>query len=176
MKIVMELKDGDPRFSGEDLVDLKETGIASATLLRDSWKDYLDTDVSFEKLCLMLQAYCLIFPIRDVAGSPNQLQSDDHEALPRFAQEADTTKFLVPSMLPDVKLEDFSCYNYTFYFDFQEFLPAEVFHRFVCLMLARQSPEDPQLSANCCQFYEVEGSDWQLEKVETGHVLPVSVV
>ena len=170
MKIVMELKHGDRRFPGKDLVALKKTGIASSALLQTSWKDHFP----FKKLCLMLQAYCLIFPIRDMAGSPNQSQSDDHEA--------DITEFLVPSMLPDLKLEDISCCNYTFYFDFRGFLPAEVFHRFVCLMLARMSPtckdtkQKRKLSANCCQFYEVEGSHWQLEKVETGHVLQVSVV
>ena len=170
MTIVMELKDGDPRFTGDELRNLKETGIATSTLLRDNWKVYLDTDVSFEKLCLMLQAYCLIFPIRD-----NQPQSDYREALPCFAQHADTTKFLVPSKLPDVELDEISCYNYTFYFDFQGFLPAEIFHRFVCLMLAKKSHKSPNLSANCCQFYKVEGSNWQL-KVETDHVLQVSVV
>lgn len=167
MKIVMELEAGDCKSTGEDVRNLKNKGIASATLLHDSWEEYLNTDVSFKQLCLMLQAYCLIFPIRDMAGSPAQSLS--------FAHDADTTKFLVPSKLPDCKLDDLPCNNYTFYFDFQGFLPVEIFNRFVCLMLAIKSLESYELSATCCKFYEFNGPNWQL-KVESGHKLKVSVV
>ena len=76
----MELEDGAIDYTGEDLRDLKETGIARAVLLRDCWKEYhsTDDDVSFRQLCLMLQAYCLIYPIRGDMGRciPQRSQSD----------------------------------------------------------------------------------------------------
>ena len=83
MKIIIKLEDGAIDHTGEDLRDLKETGIARAVLLRNCWKEYhtTDDDVSFRQLCLMLQAYCLIYPIRgDVGASfPKRSQSDNHE-------------------------------------------------------------------------------------------------
>jgi len=68
----------------------------------------------------------------------------------------------------------------TFYFDFQGFLPVEVFNRFVCLMLARSQAKCttsrlPEFSATCCRFYEIEGCNWKLE-IEAGHLLKVSVM
>ena len=201
MKIVMELEDGAVNHTGVDVRDLKETGIASDVLLRNCWKEYhaTDDDVSFRQLCLMLQAYCLIYPIRgDVKlgmGSPSRSQSDNHEvsnttsAAPSIfshsqsACGADATAdhFLVPCKLPEkVGMNEDHLPWITFYFNFQGFLPAEIFNQFVCLMLARSQAKHihdqfPEFSATCCQFYQIEGCNWKLE-VETGHLLKVSVM
>jgi len=202
MRIVMELEDGANDYTGEDLRDLKETGIARAVLLRDCWKEYhsTDNDVSFRQLCLMLQAYCLIYPVRGDVGRcfPHPTQSDNHKISTTTAAAshnlshsqsvcgADTTadNFLVPCKLPQkdrMKKDHLPNLPWiTFYFDFQGFLPVEVFNRFVCLMLARSQAKCttsrlPEFSATCCRFYEIEGCNWKLE-IEAGHLLKVSVM
>jgi len=202
MRIVMELEDGANDYTGEDLRDLKETGIARAVLLRDCWKEYhsTDNDVSFRQLCLMLQAYCLIYPVRGDVGRcfPHPTQSDNHKISTTTAAAshnlshsqsvcgADTTadNFLVPCKLPQkdrMKKDHLPNLPWiTFYFDFQGFLPVEIFNRFVCLMLARSQAKCttsrlPEFSATCCRFYEIEGCNWKLE-IEAGHLLKVSVM
>ena len=198
----MELEDGANDYTGEDLRDLKETGIARAVLLRDCWKEYhsTDNDVSFRQLCLMLQAYCLIYPVRGDVGRcfPHPTQSDNHKISTTTAAAshnlshspsvcgADTTadNFLVPCKLPQkdrMKKDHLPNLPWiTFYFDFQGFLPVEVFNRFVCLLLARSQAKCttsrlPEFSATCCRFYEIEGCNWKLE-IEAGHLLKVSVM
>jgi len=205
MKLVMELEDGAANYKGEDLRNLKNAGIARAALLRDCWQEYLttDTDILFRQLCLMLQAYCLIYPIRgDVEpeiACPNRSHSDNHEIAaiavrPSLSHSqsdgsTDTTandlKFLVPCKLPE-KIEAKDRLPWiTFYFDFQGFLPVEIFNRFVCLMLARSQAKSTKrrepsfkFSATCCRFYQVEGCNWQVERgvSETDHMLKVSVM
>lgn len=204
MKLVMELKDGATNHKGEDLRDLKKTGIARAALLRDCWQEYLttDSDILFRQLCLMLQAYCLIYPIRgDVQpeiACPNRSHSDNHEitaiavrpSLLHSQSDGSTDtaanglKFLVPCKLPEkIEVKDHLPWT-TFYFDFQGFLPVEIFNRFVCLMLAWSQAKStkrgkpPLFSATCCRFYQVEGCNWQVERgvSETDHMLKVSVM
>jgi len=195
----MELEDGAIDYTGEDLRDLKETGIARAVLLRDCWKEYhsTDDDVSFRQLCLMLQAYCLIYPIRGEVGTciPHRSQSDNHEistttaaashnlAHSQSVYDADTTvdNFLVPCKLPEKVNKDdrlpWITLWISFYFDFRGFLPVEIFNRFMCLMLARPQAKytEHQFSATCCRFDQIEGCNWKLE-IEAGHLLKVSVM
>ena len=202
MKLVMELKDGAANYKGEDLKNLTKTGIARAALLRDCWQEYLTTDseILFRQLCLMLQAYCLIYPIRgDIEPEidyPNRSHSDNHKTAPMayppslsHSQSDGSTdtaandlKFLVPCKLPEkIKAKNLS-QSITFYFDFQGFLPVEIFNRFVCLMLARSQAKSTkrykhEFSATCCRFYQVEGCNWQVERgVETDHMIKVSVM
>ena len=202
MKLVMELEDGAANYKGEDLKNLTKTGIARAALLRGCWQEYFttDSDILFRQLCLMLQAYCLIYPIRgDIEpemGCPNRSHSDNHETVPVASPPslshsqsdgctdtaANDLKFLVPCKLPEkIKVKNLS-QSIAFYFDFQGFLPVEIFNRFVCLMLARSQAKSttrsiPEFSATCCRFYQVEGCNWQMERgVETDHMLKVSVM
>jgi len=193
----MELEPGAIDYTGEDLREL-ERGIASAELLRGCWEEYnsTDDDVSFRQLCLMLQAYCLIYPIRGDMGRclPHRSQSDNYEistttaaASPSLSHSqsacgADTTadNFLVPCKLPEnVELKKDRLSWITFYFDFQGFLPVEIFNRFVCLMLAQSQSKHksqlPEFSATCCRFYQIKGCNWKLE-IEAGHLLKVSVM
>ena len=180
MKIVIELEDGAVNYTGEDLRHLKKTGIARADLLRDCWKEYhaTDDDVSFMQLCLMLQAYCLIYPIRGDAMLETCFPKRSQSGI-RGVLTTTTDNFLVPSKLPEkIGTNKDRLPWITFYFDFQRFLPMEIFYRFVCLMLARlqtNCSQFPELSATCCRFYEIEGCNWKLE-VETGHLLKVSVM
>ena len=203
MKLVMELKDGAAKYKGEDLKDLTQTGIARAALLRVCWQEYLttDSDILFRQLCLMLQAYCLIYPIRgDIEpeiGCPDRSRSDNHETAPVASPPslshsqsdsgtdtaANDLNFLVPCKLPEKKIEVKDHLPWiTFHFDFQGFLPVEIFNRFMCLMLARSQAKStkrrkPEFSATCCRFYQVEGCNWQVEGgVETDHMLKVSVM
>ena len=165
MTIIMELERGATGFSGEEVRDLTQRGIAKAKFLRKCWRKELSLDaggnILFRQVCLVLQAYCLIYPIRS---------------------STDTTadEYLVPCKLPPKKIERKDLPWVTFYFDFRGFLPMEIFNHFVCLMLARsqdnESTKNPEFSATCCRFYNVEGCNWQLE-VETDHnLLKVSLV
>ena len=167
MRIVMELEHGDADFTGKDVRDLKLMGIARAALLRKCWGEYLPLDAGgdtlFRQVCLMLQAYCLIYPIR---GGTDTITDD--------------LKYLVPCKFPPEKIEKKDWPWVTFYFDFQGFLPMEIFNRFVCLMLARsqanKSHKQPEFSATCCRIYQVEGCNWQLEVETHCHLLKVSVM
>ena len=165
MTIIMELERGAADFTGEDVRNLTQRGIARAELLRKCWRKKLSLDaggnILFRQVCLVLQAYCLIYPIRS---------------------RTDTTadEYLVPCKLPPKKIEKKDLPWVTFYFDFHGFLPMEIFNNFVCLMLARsqanKSHKQPEFSATCCRFYRVEGCNWQLEVEADHHLLKVSVM
>ena len=187
----MELQLGDQCLPGDVLRDLKKTGIAKASLLKECWKkECHSNDEFFRQLCLMLQAYCLIYPIgssKKAASVPPQpslsgpLASSSAASPPisrsQSARDADHTSesFLVPCMLPDKQLKDYGLERIAFYFDFCGFLPTEIYHRLVCLMLAK-SKEKTEFSATCCRFYNVSGSSWKIEMCSSRHVLKVSVM
>ena len=193
----MELRNckGDQRYLGEDIREVNK-GVASVSLLEKCWKgcysQSADNGCSFEQLCLILQAYCLIYPL-PIAPPPSRSRSEpvppsrSAEQVPLQSKSSgDTklpsdTKFLVPCMLP--KITDVSgdkIPKITFYFDFCGFLLAEIFHRFICLMLKKSTPQsrgrtrDPQFSATQCKFPNVNGRKWEIEL--ESHRLKISVV
>ena len=170
MKRVMELPKADQKYNEKDLRDLKRTGIANMSLLKECWKGCYDeapnSMCSFSQLCLILQAYCLVFPLQPQTAQQLSSQS------PR------DVKFLIPSMLPS---EAVSKCNYlarekAFYFDFHGFLPAQIFYHLICLLTKSQRETQlPKFSATQCIFDNIEGRRYQLDMEPDCHRLKISV-
>ena len=184
---------GDQKYLGADIRDLKMKGIGNASLLRKCWEGYYSESggCSFRQLCLILQAYCLIYPLQPHSVAPPRRSMSEpatsetaQQPLSRSQSEVDVTlpmKFLVPCMLPSTPITDDPIKKVTFSFDFKGFLPAEIFHRLMCLMLAasaatRGRKMAPEFSATRCRFYNVKGRKWQLEMEPECHRLTVSVM
>ena len=184
---------GDQKYLGADIRDLKMKGIGNASLLRKRWEGCYSESVgcSFTQLCLILQAYCLIYPLQPhLVAPPGRSMSMPATSAPtqrplsRSQSEVDVTlpmKFLVPCMLPSKPIPDDPIKKVTFSFDFNGFLPAEIFHRLICLMLAasaatRGRKMAPEFSATRCRFDNVEGRKLQLEMESECHRLTVSVM
>lgn len=154
MRIVMELKTGKGyKLTNEEIRELETTGCAKESLLRRCW-DNLNDDV-FHQLCLIMQSFCLIFPlpvyevpaVQQLAGTAkfeegihssqvlNQIQSGG-----QISSKPETV-YLIPSKLSikpiDRTLKD--TFKINFVFDFHGFLPVEVYHRLLCLMLKKQT-------------------------------------
>ena len=149
MKVIMELttKNDEAHLSNEQVLKLTEEGIADFKVLEVCWNRFLPTSdspsvVTIGHLCLIFQAYCLICPLprdEDSSVSPSNPPADQ--------------KFLIPCKLPDEITDDRICriaekYEF-FYFDFNEFLPDEIYHRLICLISTVAKP----LSTKLCHHY-----------------------
>ncbi len=198
MREVMELLKKGSRLVGGDIRELEVTGKAKESLLRDCWKGYYNEadEASFRHLCLMLQAYCLIYPIessqKPIPSPPRPSHSAPSTSIEGSSPATQPSRsqsegvrtpppsrmFLIPCKLPLKEEEDEGELRLIkFYFDFCEFLPAEIYHRFICRMLAETNKADKaEFSRTWCKFYEV--LDCPLLKVnivEEEHLLVVSV-
>ncbi len=200
MKEIMELlgRDCHQSLSGADIKELETTGKAKESLLRECWKGYYDEEdeSSFRHLCLMLQAYGLIYPIEGsheptpppvqpsqsvpsdpVADSalhvPQPIRSQSEDAAPPHVSRV----FLVPCKLPPAREKERVGWI-SYYFDFCGFLPAEVYHRFICQMLRESSkPEKSEFSETWCVFHDVvECRLLKVQVEEEKHLLVVSVM
>ena len=177
MKIIMELSrtsPGDRRL----IIKLDDTGIASESLLREKWADFYsesESGPSFHQLCLILQAYCLIFPLKGC-------QSQTLPAL-SSANGQTTKSFLVPSKMPEKAKEDKVDSDVpwiVFYFDFEKFLPEDIYHRLICIMLASADDHTseelmPKFSKSWSCFYDIDESHWRFEYQRKLHRLKVSI-
>jgi hypothetical protein len=178
MKIIMELSrtsQGDRRL----IIELNDTGIASERLLRQKWAGFYsesESGPSFHQLCLILQSYCLIFPLKG-------LHSQTGPALSSSATGQTTKSFLVPSKMPEKAKEDeVGCGVpwVIFYFDFEKFLPEVIYHRLICIMLASADDNtseevEPKFSQSWSCFYDIEESHWKFEYQRKLHRLKVSI-
>ncbi len=189
MKQLMELQ--KKRHVGKDAQELDNTGKAKESLLRDCWKGYYDerNEASFRQLCLMLQAYCLIYPIRssELISQPPQASRSDPTGGSRPTQPLRSQSEGVEAPSPDklflipckLRFEQEKCpvKLIDFYFDFCDFLPAEIYHRFICLMLAEtKQAEKSEFSKSWCKFYEVlECPLLKVTMMEERHLLVVSI-
>ena len=186
---------GDQKYRGGDIRDLRRKGIGNASLLRRCWEGCYSESAgcSFRQLCLILQAHCLIYPLQPHSVAPPGRSKSEPVAsatteppLSRSQSEVDVTlsykmKFLVPCMLPSKPIPDDPIQKVTFSFDFNGFLPAEIFHRLICLMIAgsagtRGRKIPPEFSATRCRIDNVMGRKWQLEMEPECHRLSVSVM
>ena len=191
MRIVMELNSGEGcKLTNEEIRDLETTGCAKASLLRHCW-NALDNDV-FHKLCLIMQSFCLIVPL-PVGEVPALQQSasitkyeegihspqvlDQIQSGGQTSSEPETV-YLIPSKLcskhVDRSLKDSFVIN--FVFDFHGFLPVEVYHRLLCLMLKRQSSSPKPKGEFTANYFVIKGlhqCNWLVEMI--GSELRVSV-
>ena len=202
MKIVMELKKGVGQILTEDVIKLEETGTIKSSILRKCWADRCKEDVSFHKLCLILQSFCLIFPVSPSDSLPAQHsasapatsqltvpeQDNTSEVFTRNQSEGnpaseEDTMFLIPSMLPrcDGPTEiDMAKYKIAFCFDFRGFLPVEVYHRLLCLMLRDQKVQPTWTSSGTFTetYFQVKGvhdNNWMVQKMDNKLKIFVSV-
>ena len=195
MKNVVELNYRSP-IEGKLIRELSETGVASSDLLKEAWSGYLREPIeqSFRQMRLILQAEAVIHPIRIIPESvleQSLSESDPNlEAQPPSSgtptSEAATVEekleYLVPCKLPDkIKKPPAKTPRWIpFYFDFQKFLPEEIYHRLLCLMLAvsqqKKSFDNPYLSKNVCLFKTIDKSDWCIEFESAKHRLKISVL
>ncbi len=175
------------------VLQLKLTGEADLILLEQCWKDILDDQnvMTLRQLCLLLKAYCLIFPLNKKQGNVTEVQSESEKA-ERNDSASENNKdlngtneafnyFLVPSMLPEKfpKKERERIPKdlwLTFYFDFKGFLPAEVYHRLLCkLLIETKGYPENSFSRNECILYSRKKT-WRIVWKEFEHLLEVSVV
>ena len=181
---------------------LLTNGLAKESLLRSLWKEYLDesSEESFEQLCLFLQAFCLIIPASYVNMDTTVALISTHTAMyssvpPSTSQErpksvAQDREFLVPCKLkgesnpskPPPRPEEWL----QFHFDFEGYLPVEVFHRLSCLLVIKsQSTADADTVSpptakneffyNYCSLRNILYSDWWLEMLGEKHMLNIYV-
>lgn len=148
MKVIMELTtrndEAIAHLRHDQVTKLTKEGIADFKVLETCWNRFLPTSdspsvVTIHHLCLIFQAYCLICP----------LPRDEDSSKPRPADQ----KFLIPCKLPD-EIKDSRICKITekyesFYFDFNEFLPDEIYHRLICLITTVAKP----LSTKLCHHY-----------------------
>ena len=153
MTEVMEVSMSHAILENEDIDTLRKTGMASMAFLRKLWQDYhKDDEDLFKKICLLMRAH----------GLMQAIMSTD-------------IRFIIPCMLSQ-KEQNFPI-GYTFYFDFKGFLPQEVFHCLICLVIktCQEVPDcsPPEFSANSCIWYSFKGYDWCIQPMSETHRLKV---
>ena len=180
MRVIMEISRTSPGIR-KFIIPLIETGIASEILLRQLWEGFFSestSSLSFQKLCLMLQAYCLIYPLKNLKSKGDAQVSSSSDVNGEIP-----TSFLVPSMLPEMVSEDEVDCGIPwvhFFFDFEKFLPEPIYHRLICIMLANSEDHcskdlNPRFSKMWSRFYDVEDSHWKFEFQQNKHRLKVSI-
>ena len=189
MRIVLELQTGRGcKLTNEELHELESTGCAKASLLRHCWND-LNNDI-FHQLCLIMQSFCLIFPLPvDTVPALQQSASiakceegiHSPQVLDQIQKSDSSSKsetvYLIPSKLSFKPIETLiDTFEITFVFDFHGFLPVEVYHRLLCLMLKKQSPEPKPKGEFTAQYFVIKclhKCNWLVEMI--GSELRVSV-
>lgn len=169
MNVIMELKSTStvPGLHREQIIKVVKTGVADLDVLAVFWKDFLPApaDIQIRHLCLILEAYWLICPLPPTPSGSDQV-----------------TEYIIPCKLPDKTRETcpFESDAVTFYFNFCQFLPAEVYHRLICLALRDsepiQGPAHNLYSSKRCVFYNLYDTNWIMELDMEKHRLKISVV
>lgn len=150
-----------PGTKSEEISDLEVHGDADLKLLKCCWKNESISlsDDEMRHLCLVLQAYCLIYPLKSTAtaGSTDSCNAQ--------------TKYIIPCKLPDPSKIDMKehmwiCKCVVFYFDFKKFLPNEIYHRLICLASSKAKPKRDRCcySSKKCIFYGLQGENLKAVK------------
>ena len=151
--------------------DALKKGIADCDVLRKCWTNFTsqgdNAAISFKQLCLIFQAYCLIYPIE---------------------KNPDGNKYLIPCMLQEEtkdleKLPD-KKHWFSMFFDFHGFLPAQIYHRLVCLLLGDKSqtgsstlsPNWEIFTSTVCVLSDVKDCHWKVKYKRNSHRLKISVL
>ena len=197
----MEIQTGKgSKLANDKIKYLEKTGCVELSSLRKGcWSELSDDDL--DNLILMLQSFCIIFPlppnevpapIRSVSMPiPSTEDKADTDELKHGQSEEQTpptldTVYLIPSKLStDTRpLPTSDKYKFTFVFDFRGFLPEQVYHRLLCLMLKRQSEGKSkrkcetksesicskpkgEFTAHYFEIKRVEQCNWMVQKVES---------
>ena len=156
MKIIMELDRTETELGigGDQLRDLETCGVADSEVLKACWKEFLVSGIEFHHLCLMLQAYCLIYPVKMATST---------------SEKTTTQQYIIPCKLPnEICLPEWACNCISFYFNFAGFLPDVIYHRLICLAsseskLPLEDRNDRRYSSKMCIFYDLIDTNWMIE-------------
>ena len=135
MKKVMEVKMSHPVLPNTDIDQLQTTGRTTGEFLFKLWKDdHHGSDDLFQLICLLMRAHGLMQAITQ----------------PVMEQPLNSIymQYLIPSMLSQETQTNLE--GDTFYFDFKGFLPQEVFHCLICLVIKNCQEAPPRCWANAC--------------------------
>ena len=180
MRIVMELKAGKgSKLTNQEKDKFEKTGCAKLSLLRKCWSGL--SNEYFDKLMLMLQAFCLVFPLPagdshaatgQSSATPPACQADHGENDRQACHTQDNILYLIPSKLATVNTQptDDSDFNFTFVFDFGGFLPVEVYHRLLCLMLKNHNCASTTYETFTANYFEINGGEdcsWFVRMVDS---------
>ena len=175
MQVVMELTTDreEQNLSQDQVKGVEKDGVADLELLEVCWQKFLGgslSDIGIHHLCLILQAYCLIYPYL--------IQSDVTTA---GANGMTPRKYVIPCKLPDQfrgkELQPKNCA--TFYFDFNLFLPVEIYHKLICLASSKAKPRFgtcSQYSRTKCSFSGLLETKWVMEIEQDKHRLKIMVM
>lgn len=187
MKVIMELtvKDDVAELSITQLQMLVTDGVADFEVFEACWKKLVSAPPGFHSstgsiasessigtsesheasesssaielhhLVLILQAYCLLYPVQSIAMHGRDTAETD-------SQQSVVQKYIIPCKLPDNnKISKFTKNYRSFYVDFCQFLPDEIYHRLMCLA-SSQCQIDPykfnSYSKRSCSFFGLRGS------------------
>lgn len=173
MRVIMELdpKKEVPGIRGDHLRDLSSSGIAYSEVLEVAWEEFIsprDSDgIKLHHLRLILQAYCLIYPIELVTSTGKKCP----------------TQYIIPCKFP-TEIESTDLPKWvgkcdTFYFDFDDFLPSEIYHRLICLASKESKPplkKHKCYSSKMCIFYSLLDTKWVIENEGPEQRLKMGVI
>lgn len=173
MRVIMELDYDVPGLRGEQTRDLNIYGVADLEVLEVCWKEFISaqSNIEIRHLCLMLQAYCLIYPVQTLTTI-----SGKNVSIPRYIIPCKFPTEIEPDVMPKwVK----KCA--TFYFDFDGFLPDEIYHRLVCLASSEAKPppkkhDHQRYSSKICIFYRLLDTNWVIEMERHEQRLKIGVI
>ncbi|SMN12513.1 hypothetical protein SPBRAN_1295 [uncultured Candidatus Thioglobus sp.] len=181
MKDIVELKTdkgSKERLLRNTQVLSLQDGVADYSVFEVFWKEFVagsdsPSAITVRHLCLIFQAYCLIYPVHSVDACGITAGSDEQ-------------KYIIPCKLPDRINDDRVCkiienHDATFYFDFYEFLPDEIYHRLICLASKKCLIRRKQCFYNCyskskCFFFDLLETNWVLEFQEEKQQLVIAVL
>ena len=169
----MELKTGKgSKLTNDEMAKLEETGRAKLSVLRKCW---LDLREDFPKFILMLQSFCLVFPLPEPAIEPTGTAMSSRQGEldpPDDITPVPDRVYLIPSKL---RREEFNAtcitnFNFPFEFDFRGFLPDEVYYRLLCLMLkdtlGRSGKGKGVFTATYFKICGVQKCNWVVQMVD----------
>lgn len=171
MSKIVELKIGREGFDQRRMKLLENKGVIGSADLKKCLGITLDHEDAFENLVHILTSYCLIYELN--TDSKRLLQLQVGEKL-----------FLVPCVLPESKSIAFPPKCYQFQFEFESYLPEEVYLHVLCQFLEwiTEDTKEIVLTSTCSIFTHTAlerqnkyMADWKIEMNKENHRLIVSV-
>lgn len=144
----MEINPGRGKLTNVDQKRLEDTGCVECRALKKCWSNLADEE--FDTLILMLQSFCLVYPLRDPCD--------------KSSWDKPNQDYLIPSKLIFTEFDEALKTNFSLSFtiDFCGFLPDEVYHRFLCLMIKESKfvRGTSQYTAQHFVICDVEDCNW----------------
>ena len=152
---------------------VEQHGIADYGVFEICWEKFKSSSITIQQLCLIFQAYCLIYPLQNCKDQ----NKDQEKVKPNM-------KYIIPCKLPEVIRNKQICKEVqseyaTFYVDFQDYLPDEIYHKLICLALkncdqhSRTGELQKCFSKKMCYFADLKGTNWVFEMDEKTQQLKI---